>query len=219
MQLVLHSLSLLILSLYTPKKHQKTLQRGFAIHLLYSIPSYTLPYYYFVSRLKKSQTSHGTCHCCIIRGLFSIMPWKVPDHQAVRHSGERGSQWPAALELLFSEMPMVSVERNIITFSAAISVSPENLGALEIREDTGGAPYSSNQVWECHRCHLPIDLHGDALERSPILIIPKKHSVIAWGCIFPILDSLLPRLALACMYPYQQFPGKWWKLCSMSIQN
>ena len=60
------------------------------------------------------------------------MPWKVPDHQAVRYSGERGSQWPAALELLFSEMPMVSVERNIITFSAAISVSPENLGALEI---------------------------------------------------------------------------------------
>lgn len=40
------------------------------------------------------------------------------------HSGERGSQWPAALELLFSEMPMVSVERNIITYSAAISVFP-----------------------------------------------------------------------------------------------
>lgn len=44
-----------------------------------------------------------------------------------RHSGERGSQWPAALELLFSEMPMVSVERNIITFSAAISVFPDKM--------------------------------------------------------------------------------------------
>lgn len=44
-----------------------------------------------------------------------------------RHSGERGSQWPAALELLFSEMPRVSVERNIITFSAAISVFPDKM--------------------------------------------------------------------------------------------
>ena len=35
--------------------------------------------------------------------------------------GERGSQWPLALDLLFREMPVLAVPRNIITFSAAIS--------------------------------------------------------------------------------------------------
>ena len=88
-----------------------------------------------------------------------------------RHSGERGSQWPAALELLFSEMPMVSVERNIITFSAAISVFPDKM----LRGD-----------WRLERIHLLLHTESTEIEisRSPCLLeqghlLHSERSVIA----------------------------------------
>ena len=103
-----------------PKKHYKE-----ALPYICFINSFlylTIPLFCF---------SDFPWHMSLLYHQESVFHHAVKRYQttfAVRHSGERGSQWPAALELLFSEMPMVSVERNIITFSAAISVSPENLG-------------------------------------------------------------------------------------------
>lgn len=110
MQLVLHSLSLIMLD---PSKNT-TKKVRFAILSNY----YNRYIIFFFSRdtfltLPMAHVTHYWRYQATVR--------------PPRHSGERGSQWPAALELLFSEMPMVSVERNIITFSAAISVFPDKM--------------------------------------------------------------------------------------------
>jgi hypothetical protein len=51
------------------------------------------------------------------RGFIYVVPPRFTPF----FPGERGSQWPLALELLFREMPRIAIPPNIITYSAAIS--------------------------------------------------------------------------------------------------
>eukprot|EP00434_Breviolum_minutum_P025667 symbB.v1.2.022682.t1/scaffold2025.1/size93651/5 len=108
-----------------------------------------------LSSMPKSQVEQNTitynaaisaCNWFCI--CFPCSYW-IPPKTLQRRSGERGSQWPAALELLFSEMPMVSVEQNIITFSAAISAcekAGEWRSALNILWEMKGRKLSADTI-------------------------------------------------------------------------